>query len=79
MAEAKSWISVVEAISWIPQAEAISGYQWKKLCLGYTSGESCIPQFTSWKRERRISGVRLHSVALHLLSKKHPPNALLPL
>ena len=47
---AKSWISVVEAISWIPQAEAISGYQWKKLCLGYTSGESCIPQFTSWKR-----------------------------
>ena len=43
MAEAKSWISVVEAISWIPQAEAISGYQWKKLCLGYTSGESCIP------------------------------------
>ena len=63
MAEAKSWISVVEAISWIPQAEAISWiYKWGKL----------YPPNSLLGRGGRISGVRLHSVALHLLSKQHP-------
>ena len=63
MAGAISCISVVEAISWIPQAEAISWiYKWGKL----------YPPNSLLGRGGRISGVRLHSVALHLLSKQHP-------
>ena len=58
VAEAISWISVVEAISWI-----------------YTVRELVSPNsLPAWEERISIpySGVRLHSVALHLLSKQHP-------
>ena len=68
MAEAISWISVAEAISWISVAEAISWI--------YTVREIVSPNALPARGERISiphSGVRLHSVALHLLSKQHPP------
>ena len=56
--EAISWISVEEAISWI-----------------YIVGEIVSPYSLTAKRERISiphSGVSLHSVAHHILSKQHP-------
>ena len=70
-----------EAISQISLAEVMSpGYLRQKLYLDI-SGRSYILDIQVGKvvspnslpgRGGRISGVRLHSVALHLLSKQHP-------
>ena len=67
-AEAPSWISVTVAIFWISVAEAISWI--------YTVREIVSPNALHAKGERISiphSGVRLYSVALHLLSKQPPP------